>query len=468
MAAYSLASRGKRVALIEQGPLLTEEMNAHIFDQETFFSSDNVPKLPVMMKDGHSTCLRYLPSAVGGLAHFYAGIALRMREREFDRWPFSYADIEPFYSEAEHLMGISGIAGLDPCDPPRSRPYPAPLPEMSAMSKKLKQGAEAMGLRPFPHSLAIQFDQGCRRCKFCNQVPCPYHMKWTPAYFLEQHVALPITLHHSISATRIVWSVDNGKKRIDHIEATDLHSGEPIRIRARSFVLAGGALFTPKLMLQSGLGEDHPLIGTHLMTHCLGLIVGIFPYAVSKSPELEKWWSISDYYFEESGEVRGLIQQDQLTTLKRIMPQIPRFLRPIVQAFYLNTCQLLVIAEDEPQRENRIALVGSSGKMTLDIHHRFTPRDEEKRRFLTRVAKKALRKAGALTAVMKKGQSVYHACGTCRMGTDPAHSVTAPTGKVWHTHNLYVADASLMPTSSGVNPSLSIAAGALRVATFVE
>jgi choline dehydrogenase-like flavoprotein len=60
--------------------------------------------------------------------------------------------------------------------------------------------------------------------------------------------------------------------------------------------------------------------------------------------------------------------------------------------------------------------------------------------------------------------SIFHSCGTCWMGRDATTSVTDPSGRVWGFDNLFVADASLMPTSSGVNPSLTIAALGLFVA----
>ena len=58
----------------------------------------------------------------------------------------------------------------------------------------------------------------------------------------------------------------------------------------------------------------------------------------------------------------------------------------------------------------------------------------------------------------------FHPMGTARMGADPASSVTDPAGAVRGTTGLYVADASLLPTSVGVNPMMTIIACSLRVA----
>src|SRR4029079_14631645 len=58
----------------------------------------------------------------------------------------------------------------------------------------------------------------------------------------------------------------------------------------------------------------------------------------------------------------------------------------------------------------------------------------------------------------------HHVLGTLRMGSDPATSVVDPRGRFWDVDNLYAADGSVFPTSSGYNPTLTIIAVALRIA----
>ncbi len=462
MAAYALASKGKTVSVLEQGVRLSKEKVVQVFESESFIGNPTVPLIPVEFLDNKKKN-RPLPSVAGGMARFYSSVSLRMREKEFNRWPFSYQQIEPYYSQAEHLMHISGTPGIDPLDPPRSKPYIHALPPMSALSKRLSLGAEKLGMKPFQHPMAIHFEGGCVRCNFCNQVPCPYGVKWNPDTFLQEQKNLPIHFYDQTSAQTIGLKTEGTSRRVEAIEATNVASGERFRFRAKTFVLAGGALLTPKLMIRSGFSTWNPLVGTHLMTHCLGLVVGFFPFQISAENDFHKWWSVSDDYFDEEGNVRGLIQQDHLTTKKKVFAKIPRWLHPLVARFYYNTCQILVIAEDEPRLENRI-VAGEENEKGVAVQHDFTERDRAKRDFLSAKAKKIMKRAGALMTFAFAGKSVYHACGTCRMGKTPENSVTDENGLVWGTQNCYVTDAACFPTSSGVNPSLTIAANALRIA----
>lgn len=455
MAATALAAKGKRVHILERGIRLDDSLVKNVFESESFIGHPQIPCVTVAFPENQKRN-RPLPAVVGGLARFYAGVSLRMREAEFEKWPFPYSTIEPYYSRAEQLMHISGNPGADPLDPKRSQPYPHPLPPMSELSRRLAQGAQALGLKPFQHPMAIHFDGGCVRCNFCNQVPCFYGVKWNPDHFLAGQNKLPIEIFPKTKATRIHFQKRNGAFHIESVET------QSARFHAQTFILAAGALGTPLLMLRSGFQEVTPLAGTHLMTHCLGLVVGFFPFQISAENDFHKWWSVSDYYFEPNGEVRGLIQQDHLTTRRKIFAKVPRWLHPLVARFYYNTCQLLVIAEDEPRPENRVEWEGDGERIC--VRQTFSPKDLQKRDVLARQAKKIMRKAGALMTFGFAGKSVYHACGTCRMGTSPQNSVTDGNGRVWQTDNLYVADGSLFPTSSGVNPSLTIAANALKVA----
>lgn len=453
MAACALAQKGKRVHILEKGIRLDPALVQDVFESESFIGHPKIPSVTVHFPQNQKRN-RPLPAVVGGLARFYAGVSLRMRQREFEKWPFTYPELEPYYSQAEQFMHVSGAPGMDPCEPGRSQPYPHSVPAMSELSRRLAGGAQRMGLKPFQHPMAIHFDGGCVRCNFCSQVPCYYGVKWNPDSFLAGCASLPIQIFPQTEALRIHW-----KKRNGTVEFIETPKG---RFYAKAFILAGGALGTPLLMLRSGMHQIVPLAGTHLMTHCLGLVVGFFPFQISAENDFHKWWSVSDYYFDEKGEVRGLIQQDHLTTRRKIFARVPRWLHPLVGRFYYNTCQLLVIAEDEPQLQNRVSAGGQNAAM--EVFQTFSPKDLQKRDFLAKQAKKIMRRAGALMTFAFTGKSVYHACGTCRMGTSPDDSVTDAQGRVWGLENLYVADASLFPTSSGVNPSLTIAANALRVA----
>jgi choline dehydrogenase-like flavoprotein len=133
---------------------------------------------------------------------------------------------------------------------------------------------------------------------------------------------------------------------------------------------------------------------------------------------------------------------------------------------------LLVLAEDRPRRENRVSLepdrVDELGLPRLSLHHRYDDRDVEARRTLARGARTIHRAAGSLASYFHRIDTFSHALGTVRMGNDPATAPLDPAGRFRGVRGLYVSDGSALPTSAGVNPSLTIAANALRIGRAVE
>ena len=217
MAAFAAAAQGKRVAVLERGPVLSDAIASEVFRHNTFYGVESLPRVAVTKTGADGTSNRFLPTVVGGLANFYQGVSLRMREAEFQRWPIAYAQLEPYYSHAEELLGVAGMAGNDPYEPPRSRPYPHALPEPTEVGRRMIDAAQRTGVRAFPHPLAIRFDGGCQRCFYCNQVPCPVGVKFSPARFLAQHTGLSVTVHPEHYVTQIVWREHGTSKRVDHL-----------------------------------------------------------------------------------------------------------------------------------------------------------------------------------------------------------------------------------------------------------
>jgi choline dehydrogenase-like flavoprotein len=465
LSAYKTAQKNKKVSVLERGPRLSSEVIQKVYDLQSFNNCPHVPLLPVHRLMDGKTSVRSLPTSVGGLANFYAAVSLRLREQEFNKWPFSYSEIEPFYSEAEHLMKVNGESGIDPTEPYRSRPLPKGPEPIGSCGARLKDAAQALGLKPFCHPLAIDFAHGCKRCFVCNQIPCPYGVKFSPGRFLDQQDGLPISIYDQHKAVKIIFHQVGEQLVVDGIEAIRETDGQKILFKGDTYLLAGGAIQTPQLLMNSGLKGLNGLIGGNLMTHSLSLVLGFFPFAINGSRDFEKWISIADFYFDEIGEVRGMIQQNEIMAPAFVLAKTPSWIHFLVKKYYYYACQLLVISEDQPHPENRVE-VGEGNQ--LQIFQKSDSQENKKKDFLVRQAKRILKKAGALITPAFGGLSIYHACGTCRMGEDRANGVTDPKGKVFGTENLYVADASLFPTSGGVNPSLTIAANALRVAHAIQ
>jgi len=129
------------------------------------------------------------------------------------------------------------------------------------------------------------------------------------------------------------------------------------------------------------------------------------------------------------------------------------------------------MAEDQPRFENGVEVDWSRrdrfGLPQLRITHRYTPRDEAALRALVGQARRILKEAGAWLTYVQPIRTFSHALGTVRMGLDPSTSALDADGRLRGTDNLYVVDGSAFPTSGAVNPSLTIAANALRVGSRI-
>ena len=267
--------------------------------------------------------------------------------------------------------------------------------------------------------------------------------------------------------------------RIHGVECLNRQSGETVVYRARLVILAGGALGSPHLLLASGLNEQNPaghLIGRYLMRHCNAIVYGFFFDAPARENRFHKQLGIHDFYFGHS-EIRepagklGSLQQVQTPPASLVKAMLPPGLGHLVSPAVRHLTGLVIQAEDQPRYENHLRLDPHrrtrSGLPRLVIHHRYTARDIAARKALIQQGIRILKQAGASFCYVHKIHTFSHAVGTLRMGRDTTQSVLNEMCQFRGITNLYVVDGSVMPTSAAVNPSLTIAANALRVGHFL-
>ena len=153
----------------------------------------------------------------------------------------------------------------------------------------------------------------------------------------------------------------------------------------------------------------------------------------------------------------------KLTPLRHFL-RIPAYL---ASKLYGDATVFTTIVEDFPYENNRIVVDDSAPSgMRFEYHIRDEFRDR-----VVAMNKRIRKKLGALRSMpMNIGVSLNygHPCGTCKAGNDPKNSVVDVNCKAHDLDNLYVVDSAFMPTSGGTNPSLTIAANALRVADVVS
>jgi choline dehydrogenase-like flavoprotein len=235
-------------------------------------------------------------------------------------------------------------------------------------------------------------------------------------------------------------------------------------------------LATPHLILASDLAPLNPggrVIGRYLQRHYNEILFGIFPTPPNPGGGFHKQIGIHDLYFGHSsiaapaGKLGGM-QQLPTPPVGLVRAELPRLVGALCAPWIKHLTGLLVMAEDQPVYENRVLLDETAsdryGVPRLLISHRHTSRDKAAGAALAGVAKRILRRAGALAIYRHHVATFSHGVGTVRMGSDRFTSALDADCRFRGLDNLSVVDASVMPTCAAVNPSLTISAIALRAA----
>lgn len=485
MAAHALIGAGLDVQMIERGvPVERGEQNwarDAAIELSPYYSMESHYRLR-----GTSRGRKGSYQCVGGPSLFYGGIALRLRSTDFDRrpeivgatgaaWPISYEDLAPYYRVAEGILGVAGRTARNPADPAEAAVYPFRSPPMQGPARVIRDAAAGLGLHPSHLPLAIDFEgtgngmQPCLKCGTCDGYVCAVGAKREPATaVLPGLVGRGLRLVPNTVAVRILWR----GRRITGVVGIDRKSGRRTVFTGRCYILAGGALGSAHLALASGLVSASPAggwVGRCLMRHCNMIAYGIFRGPLDGCESFHKQIGIFDHYGLREDEPKfGIIQSIHAPPPGVIADRLPGFMSNVLDPWIPRCTGLLAIAEDEPRRENRVEVSRTRsdryGIPRATITHRYTRRDLAARRHLAGVARAVLRAAGARVIPTLAIHTFSHAVGTLRMGPDPR---TAPLDR-WcrfrGTDNLWVTDGSFMPRSAAVNPSLTIAANALRVA----
>jgi choline dehydrogenase-like flavoprotein len=489
MAAHVLVGAGWSVLMLERGDWVQRGPENWAADGVGPLTPHYSTEAPYRVADDAGETKAGAFHCVGGPSVFYGGVAFRFRAEDFEhnpeivgnsgaQWPWSYAEIEPWYTEAERILGVAGEAGTDPTEPGRSAPYPGSPMALAPISRRIERAARELGCHPFRLPLAINTGartqrNACIGCGTCDGFACAVGAKNDLATMVVAPLlARGLQLRTNAVATRLTTEAG----RVTAVEAIDRDSGRTTIYRGRTVVLAAGALATPHLLLASGLQRFNPgghVIGRFLMRHYNEIVFGIFPEPPNPGGGFHKQLAIHDFYFGHRsrrgprGKLGG-IQQLATPPAGLVRAQLPPLLGPALAPWVDHLTGLLVIAEDQPQYENRVSLdPGTTDRYRLPglvVSHHYSARDRAAGRTLGNRARAILRRAGAWAFYRHRIGTFSHAVGTVRMGSDPRTSALDADCRFRGLDNLYVVDGSVMPTSAGVNPSLTIAANALRAA----
>lgn len=491
----ALAEKGLKVLFVEQGPAghrteqtpLDLEMGDPVARALRGFWPD-----PVAARVGGRDLSFFAPlgAGLGGSSSFYAATLERPEPHDFDHeptrphptggWPVSYAQMQPFYDRAEAMYHVGGQ--LDPLSD-----IPAPNlgtgPEISPGDMALMQALRANGLNPYQLHAAIRHLPGCLACLGHK---CPRACKMDGR---SAGVEPALATGNAALLDRAEVTAIRGVDAVSHIEI--MRDGEAHVLTARSYVLAGGALGSARLLLASssetwpdGFANNSGQVGRNLMFH-LNEMLAVWPGRAARFEGPSKAVSFRDLYFH-AGQRFGTVQAmgidasygEILHYLRLMIARSPALSRlPMAREFarlpaalaarLFGSAKVFVgLIEDLPYAHNRVTLNPNDVRQ-ISFTYDFAPELLARRRAFRRAMRHAFRGQWRMFLGQQPEPNFGHPSGTLRMGDDPATSVVDATCRAHGLANFHVADAGVFPTSLGVNPSLTIAACALHVAEHV-
>jgi choline dehydrogenase-like flavoprotein len=444
--AHRLAPTGKRILLLERGDYLPRERDN--WDSTAVFVKGKY-RAPEFWFDQHGN--QFPPEVnyyVGGNTKFYGAALFRMRPEDFGElrhhdgispaWPLSYEELEPYYTQAEHLYLVHGRHGEDPTEGPTSAQYAYPPVQHEPRIEQLSHDLEKQGLHPFHLPIGVnlaQDDQGrathtsaCIRCDRVDGFPCLVGAK-----------------------------------------------------ADAQVVVACGAVNSAVLLLRSandrhprGLANCSDVVGRHYMRHNnLALM------AVSKEPNdtrfqktlaLHDWYLGSDDWEFPLGGIQMLGKSDS----EQIHGEAPRWAGAVspdmpFEVLAHHAVDFWLWGEDLPAPDNRVTLDRDGGiHLALDEKNNIAGLNHLRHKLQGMLSHLGMHEHHLLSRsiYLHKGMPIgatAHQAGTVRFGRDPADSALDVDCKAHDLDNLYVVDTSFFPSIGAVNPSLTAIANALRV-----
>lgn len=485
--AYKLAPSGKRILLLERGGYVPRE-------------KDNWNSLAVVKEGKYNTKEEWRDKNgkplhphtnyyVGGNTKFYGSALFRLREEDFGEirhhggispaWPISYADIEPYYTQAEHLYQVHGNRGEDPTEAWASAPYRHPAVSHEPRIQRLHDDLVKLGHQPFHVPLGIRIDESnrakspCIRCSTCDGYPCLVNAK-SDAQVICVDPALEYP-NVSLLTDAYVSRLETGESGREVTKVHVERNGAQETYTANFVVVSCGAINSAALLLRSvndqhpnGLANGSDVVGRHYMGHNNSVL-----FAISRHPNstvFQKTLAVNDFYFANKewdypmGHISFVGKFDANMFAAGAPPFAPHLTLEFVAKHSLD---FWLTSEDLPDPNNRVTL-DRNCKIVLS----YTPNNLEGHKRLYAKVKDLVKHSGCEDHLIPLNAfvgdrvplaGVAHQNGTIRFGHDPKTSALDANCKAHEVDNLYVVDGSFFPSSAAVNPALTIMANALRV-----
>jgi choline dehydrogenase-like flavoprotein len=517
--AKELSTNGFRVVVLEQGPYLTEADFTH--NEVEVLKRNQLTNHPELQpttfrktpqeKAKRHRALVYGRMVGGSSVHFTANY-WRFHEIDFIErskvgpvpdaaladWPITYADLEPYYTKVEWEIGVSGLAGASPFDPPRSKPYPMPPLPVKSGGVIFERAARKLAWHPFPAPMAILSQPrpgrgACVQCGFCESFGCEVGAKSSTLATVIRMAEKtgrceirPNCYVHRIETNasgRVTGAAYFDKNRVPHLQ------------KAKAVVVCANGAETPRLLLLStskqfpnGLANSSGLVGKYLMLNSGPSAMAVFEHPLNDYKGVAVSRILHDFYELNPQKVGfygggGLDARFDLMPINFALigydtdglpPGTPRWGKEFKSTLahnYTRTVQIVSHGTSLPVESNSFSLDPDlqdawglpALRMTYKDH-----RDDLKLGAFLR--ERIMELLDATDAVRKWASPVeeqdfaYHLLGTCRMGNDPKTSVINADHRAHDVKNLFLCDGSSLVTSGRGQPTLTISALAYRAA----
>jgi len=512
--AKELSTNGFRVVLLEQGPHLTEADFSHDeikLLQEGFLTNDpklqpNTFRKSVDEKAKQQRAVGY-GRCVGGTSVHFAANYWRFHEVDFRErskwgavpgtgladWPLTYAELEPYYTKVEWEIGVSGLAGASPFDPPRSKPYPMPPLPVKCSGVIFERAARNLNWHPFPSPLAILSKpragrSACVNCGFCWGFGCEVGAKSSSLASVIPLAAR--TGRCEIRPNSYCYRIEIGAtSRVTGAVYYDLKRNSHLQ-RAKAVVVCANGAETPRLLLMSankqfpnGLANSSGLVGNYLMLNVFGRSTGVFEHPLNDYKGFSASRVLHDFYeldpqrvgFHGGGALDArFTYTPYFFAMSGLPPGTPRWgssFKGALSHNYSRTMDIHSSGPSLPLETNNFSLdpdvKDAWGLPALLMTYRDHPDDLKLVNWLNDRALELLHTAGAVkmwSQPVQEQQFGLAFLGTCRMGNDPKSSVINSDHRTHDVRNLFLCDGSSLVTSGRGQPTMTIQALAYRAA----
>ncbi len=519
LVAYTLARAGHDVVILEAGPYLDDRnrftrMETALRPEHGTFEiwDGGIDHARDRYTESTPTNLgvelnRNRLKAIGGTTLNWAGHSPRMHEKDFEMnsryglaadWPLGYSDLRPHYAQAEREIGVAG--GGDNPFVPREEDPPMPAHPPTPTDELYQEACENLGIRTHTNPLAINSEvydgrSECMGYSTCSPV-CPSGARYSGNTHIHRARDEGATVIDRVPVQRLEHDTEGST-----VEAAVYRTpeGEEHRQYADQFVLAAGGIEVPRLLLLSdsreypdGLANSSGTVGKYLHFECVVWVDALHEQPTNDTP-VDFLTTVSEEFYDHDEPSPGSFRlrfrnRDPVSPLGVALGSRSPLREPLQGALWgddlldrmehaTENRALRVDAQVEmlPHRDNSVTLNESEQDshgnpvphISLDIGDHVLETGNE----AIAVMETIFDELGATVTEVSdpaNQQFQFHHKGTTRMGDDPTTSVVDSRLRTHDLQNLWVASSSVFPSGGAVNPTLTIAALALRAAEYID